>query len=86
MTIFTSNQVNIYDQHNTVITISRAAIIRGWCEPNGLYRIPLDPFVRNNKTNTALIKQPPSKFLPAHAPPEEAVFNVYKLKMQPELV
>jgi hypothetical protein len=33
-----------------------------------------------------LIKQPPSKYLPVRPPPEEAVFNVYKLKMQPELV
>jgi hypothetical protein len=28
-TIFTGNQVNIYDQHNIAITISQAAIIRG---------------------------------------------------------
>ena len=27
-TIFDGNQVNIYDQHNTVITVSRAAIIQ----------------------------------------------------------
>jgi hypothetical protein len=33
-----------------------------------------------------LAKQPPIKFLPARPLPEEAVFNVYKLKMQPELV
>ena len=29
-TIFDGDQVNIYDQHDTVITVSRAAIIRGW--------------------------------------------------------
>jgi len=28
----------------------------------------------------------PSKYLPARPPPEDAVFNVYKLKTQPELV
>jgi hypothetical protein len=85
-TIFTSNQVNIYDQHNTVITVLQAAIIRGWCEPNGLYRIPLVPVVRKNNTNMVLVRQPLSKFLPVRPPPEEAVFNVYKLKTQPELV
>jgi hypothetical protein len=86
MTIFTSNQVNIYDQHNTLITVLQAAIICGWCEPNGLYRIPLIPIICNNNTGTVLVKQPPSKFLPGRPPPEEAVFNVYKLRTQPELV
>jgi hypothetical protein len=86
MTIFTGNKVNIYDQHNTVITVLQAAIIRGWCEPNSLYRIPLLPVNCNNNTNTVLVEQPPSKFLPVRPPPEEAVFNVYKLKMQPKLV
>jgi hypothetical protein len=33
-----------------------------------------------------LVKQPPSEFLPARPPPEEAIFNVYELKTQPELV
>jgi hypothetical protein len=54
--------------------------------PNRLYRIPLVPVVHNNNTRTVLVKQPRSKFLPARSPPEEAVFNVYKLKTQPELV
>jgi hypothetical protein len=57
-TIFDGDQVNIYDQHNTVITVSRAAIIRGWREPgtNELFRIPLVPIVRNNNTETILVK------------------------------
>jgi len=33
-----------------------------------------------------LIKQPPSEYLPARPPPQDAVFNVYELKTQPELV
>jgi len=32
-TIFDGDQVNIYDQHDTVIMVSRTAIIRGWREP-----------------------------------------------------
>jgi hypothetical protein len=70
MTIFTGNQVNIYDQHDTVFTVLQAAIICGWCEP-GLYRIPLVPVICNNNTDTVLAKQPPSKFLPARPPPEK---------------
>ena len=87
-TIFDGNQVNIYDQHNTVITFSRTAIIRGWREPgtNELFWIPLVPIVRSNNTKTILIKQPPSEYLPARPPPQDAVFNVYELKTEPELV
>jgi len=32
-TIIDGDQVNIYDQHDTIITVSRTAIIRGWREP-----------------------------------------------------
>ncbi len=42
--------------------------------------------VRNNNTNTVVINCPPTKFLPKRPPPAEAIFNVYKLKTQPELV
>jgi hypothetical protein len=82
-TIFEGDQVNIYNQHDTIITVSRAAIIRGWREPgtNDLFWIPLVPVVRNNNTETILVKRPPSEY-----PPQEAVFNVYELKTQPELV
>ena len=87
-TIFEGDQVNIYDQHDTVITVSRAAIIRGWQEPgtNDLFWIPLVHVIRNNNIETILVKQPPSEYLPAWSPPQEAVFNVYELKTQPELV
>jgi hypothetical protein len=85
-TIFTGNQVNIYEQHDTVITILQAAIIRGWHESDSLYQIPLVPVIPNTNTGTVLVKQSPSEFLPARPPPEEAVFNIYKLKTQPELV
>ena len=79
----------IFDiEHDTVIMVSRAAIIRGWLEPgtNELFRIPLVPIVCNNNTETILVKRPPSEYLPARPPPQEAVFNVYELKTQPELV
>jgi hypothetical protein len=87
-TIFDGDQVNIYDQHNTVITVSHAAILRGWQEPgkSELFRIPLVPVICNNNTETILVKRPPSEYLLARPPPQDAAFNVYELKMQPELV
>ena len=88
-TIFDGDQVNIYDQHDdTITTASRAAILRGWREPgkSELFWIPLVPVISNNNTKTILVKQPPSEYLPARPPPQDAVFNVYELKTQPELV
>jgi len=87
-TIFDHNEVNIYDQRDTSITASRPAILRGWREPgtNELWRIPLVPVVRNNNTDTIIVKRPPSEYLP-HCPlPSEAIHNVYELKTQPELI
>jgi hypothetical protein len=78
----------MYDQHDTVITVSRAAIIRGRHEPrtSELFRVPLVPDVRNNNTKPILVKQPLSKYLHTRPPPQEAVFNIYELKTQPKLV
>ena len=55
---FDGNQVNIYDLHNTIITVSRAAIIQGWRElgTSELFWIPLIPIVCNNNTETFLVK------------------------------
>ena len=44
------------------------------------------PVIRNNNIKTILVKRPPSEFLPTRPPPQDAVFNVYELKMQMELV
>jgi hypothetical protein len=43
ITIFDRDEVNIYDQCDSVITVSRSAILRGWHGPgtNNLWRIPL---------------------------------------------
>jgi hypothetical protein len=87
ITVIDCNKVNIYDQRDTVITVSWAAILHGWHEPgtNDLWRIPLVPIVRNINIDTLLVKQPPSEYLPDRPPPYEAIHNVYKLKTQPEL-
>jgi hypothetical protein len=42
--------------------------------------------VRNNNTDTIIVNHPPTEYLPDRPPPSKAVYNVYKLKTQPELV
>ena len=42
--------------------------------------------VRKNNMDTIIVNRPPTEFLPARPPPTDAIYNVYKLKMQPELV
>jgi hypothetical protein len=85
--VFDKEMVNVYNANNTIFTISKGAILRGFCNPVlNLYQIPLVDMVRNNNTDTIIVNCPPTKFLPDQPPPSKAVYNVYKLKTQPELV
>ena len=85
--IFDKDELNIYDANKTKVTVSRGAILRGWrCTETNLWRVPLIPHVINNNTDTILCDRPPTEFLPQRPPPTDAVFNVYELKTQPELV
>ena len=85
--LFDKDEVKIFDANNTEITVSRAAILRGWrCPDTKLWRIPLVKDVTNANTDTVLCDRPPSEFLPERPPPTEAVANVYELKTQPELI
>jgi hypothetical protein len=87
ITIFDKEAVNIYDVNNTTITVTRGAILRRFkCPMTDMWRIPLVDLVRNNNTDTVIVNCPPSEFLPARPPPAEAIYNVYELKTQPELV
>ena len=91
ITVFDNEQVNVYDVNDINITVTRGAIIRGWRDDTGLWRIPLLPTVRqdnvtNVNTETVLVNKPPTEFLANRPPPTEAVCNVYELKTQPELV
>jgi hypothetical protein len=81
--IFDKDEVNIYDANNTVVTVTRAAILRGWqCKQTKLWQVPLVKDMPNNNTQTVLCDCPPSEFLPEEPPPPEAINNVYKLKTQ----
>jgi len=85
--IFDKDELNIYDANKTKVTVLCAAILRGWrCKETNLWRIPLVHHVSNNNTDTVLCDRPPTEFFPQRPPPTHAVFNVYKLKTQPELV
>ena len=87
ITVFDKEMVNIYNANDTIFTVSRGAILRGFCNPVlNLYQIPLVDMVRNNNTNTIIVNHPPTEYLPNQTPPSEAVYNVYELKTQPELV
>ena len=87
ITVFDKDEVNIYDANDTVVTVSKGAILRGKRDPNcNLWRIPLVNMVRNINTDTVLTKRPPSEFLQNRPDPTEAVHSVYELKTQPELV
>jgi hypothetical protein len=85
--IFDKDKINIYDAYNTKVTVSRSAILCGWqCTDTNLWRVPLVPHVTNNNTDTVLCNRPPTEFLPQCPPPSDAIYNVYELKTQPELV
>jgi len=87
ITIFDKDTVNICDANNTEITVTEGTILRGWHDPDiYLWRIPLVNMMRNNTTDTVIVNRPPTEFLPARPPPSNAVYNVYELKTQPELV
>ncbi len=85
ITVYDKETINIYNANNTMITVTKGAILRGWHD-NDIYRIPLVDMVRNNNTNMVVMNHHPTKFLPERPPPAEAIFNVYELKTQPELV
>ncbi len=92
ITVFNKEEVNVYNANDVKITVSRGAILQGWRCPNtGLWQISLFPTIRsgnvaNVNIQTILVRRPPSKFLPRQPPPTEAVANIFKLRMQPELV
>jgi hypothetical protein len=87
ITVFDKKMVNVYDANNTIFTVSKGAILCGFCDPVlNLYQISLVDMVRNNNTDTIIVNHPPTKFLPNQPPPSKVVYNVYKLKTQPELV
>jgi hypothetical protein len=67
-TIFDKEEVNIYNANNTIIAVTRGAILQGWWDAlMKLWCIPLMTVVRNNNPDTfIMISHPPSSYLSAH--------------------
>ena len=87
ITVFNLDTVNVYDANDTIITVTRDAILQGWRDTdNKLWRIPLVDMVQNQNTDTIIVNRPVTEFLPNRPPTEEAIYNVYELKTTPELV
>jgi hypothetical protein len=60
--VFDKEMVNIYNANDTIFTISRGAILRGFCDlVLNLYQIPLVDMVRNNNTGTIIVNCPPTE-------------------------
>jgi hypothetical protein len=63
--IIDKDEANIFDANNTKITVTRAAILQGWCcNQTKLWHIPLVKHIQNNNTKTVLCNRPPTEFLP----------------------
>ena len=87
ISIFDKEEVCIYDSTNTEIIVTRGAILKGYRDKKStLLHIPLKKDGDDNNTETVIIDKPPTEFLPSQPTPTEAIFNVYKIKTQPELV
>ena len=60
ITIFDGKEVNIYDDQNTKVTVSRGAILPGWRLPKeGAWRILMISKVTNIESETITVNLPP---------------------------
>jgi hypothetical protein len=76
ITIFDKDKVNIYGANNSIITVTKGAILRGWQDKNSnLWHIPLVRMLQNLNTNTVLLNCPPRKFLLNQPDPADIVHN-----------
>ena len=95
ITVFDEDEVNIYDAQDTIVTVTRGAVLRGWRDhASGLWRVPI---VKNYKdlkiqdyknlnTDTVLCKKPPTTFLQNRPHLSEAINNVYELRSTKEKI
>ena len=85
---FKGDKMSIYDTRNTKITVSRAAVLEGWCIPHErLWRIPLVKHVTNIEKQTATVNKSPVHILQeGPPPPADKALSAYRLKTKLELV
>ena len=59
LTICNNEEVNIYDGQTEKIVVSEEAVLKGWfCPKARMWRVPLQPHVINNNTDTLLLNGP----------------------------
>jgi hypothetical protein len=57
--VYDDKEVNYYEKATTKIIVSEEAVLRGWrCPRDKLWRVPLTPDVRNQKTDTIVLDHP----------------------------
>jgi hypothetical protein len=79
--IFDKDTVKMNNAHNTQVIVTQEAGINGWREDKtGMWQVALVPIVSNVNTNTVLVDQPPTEFLPDQPLPTKAIHNIYELK------
>jgi hypothetical protein len=69
ITVFDMDTVNVYDTNDTIIVVTRDAILRRWWDTN-------NNMVQNQNTDTIIVNWPPTEFLPNRPPTKEAIHNV----------
>ncbi len=86
--MFNKDTVNVYFTNDTVITVTKEAILQGWRDKdNKLWCFLLVDMVQSQNTDTIIVNRSPTKFLPKNRPlSEEAIHNVFELKTTPKLV
>ena len=59
VTICDNQEVNIYDGRTVKKIVSEKAVLKGWfCPKYRMWRIPLQPHISNNNTDTLLLNGP----------------------------
>ena len=59
VTICDNKEVNIYDGQTAKIVVPEEAVLKGWfCPKSRMWRIPLQPHIINNNTDTLLLNGP----------------------------
>ena len=88
--ILTKEGVEVYNISDVKFIVSKDAVLRGWREENGLWRIPLDENVtksnvENVNTQTVITSKAPTELL-KKTNQDEFMCNLYELRKRPEIV
>ena len=78
VSIFDDDEVNVYDTYNTVITVSRSEVLRGYkCPQSGLWRTPLtkNPITKMTNLNTETVIYRPDRQIPYQVQQRISVHN-----------